>query len=338
MIKIKNKNSKTKGILIKGGQYLDVLTSIDTMVFDKTGTLTTGEFHITDIYTKGNYTEDEILQFAYFAESQSNHPIAISIQKEAKTRNITIEHASDITELSGQGISTIINNKTLLVGNIRLMSTHNIDMELENFNVLDTTTANGSYIYIAIDGQLQGFITIADLPKEEANKMLSKLKSLGINHTQMLTGDSKTAAKLAFDKLDIDEFYSELLPIDKVDAIDSLIKKGHKTAFIGDGVNDAPVLARADVGIAMGALGSDAAIEAADIVLMTDELSKLPEAITISKFTRRIIIENIILALGIKLAVMALGVFGIATMWMAIFADVGVTVIAIFNSMRILKA
>ncbi len=326
-----------KGILIKGGQYLDVLNSIDTVVFDKTGTLTTGTFKITNIHTIGDYSEDEILQFAYSAEYQSNHPIAKSIQNEAMARNIQIDTSSDIKEISGQGISTTVDNKSILVGNARLMAQHNIDIDSPDLTT-PSSVNTGSYIYIAVQGILQGVISIADLPKEEAKNTLQQLKSMGIKHTQMLTGDSKHAAKLAFDELELDEFHAELLPADKVDVINSLINKGHKTAFIGDGVNDAPVLARADIGIAMGALGSDAAIEAADMVLMTDELSKLPEAIKISKFTRRVIIENITLALGVKLAVMLLGVIGIASMWMAVFADVGVAVIAIFNSMRILRA
>ncbi len=328
-----------KGILIKGGQYLDALESIDTIAFDKTGTLTTGTFNITNIYTADAQSENEILKLAYLAENHSNHPIALSIKKEAKARNIQISPLEHIREIAGQGISTNIDNKPLLVGNARLMEKYNIKLELNNPAIkIDYDKPHGTFIYISLDGKLNGIIEIADLPKEGVNQTLKKLKSIGIKYTQMLTGDCNNAAELAFEQIDIDSFKAELLPEDKVNAIDSLIKEGKKTAFIGDGVNDAPVLAMADVGIAMGALGSDAAIEAADVVLMTDELSKIPEAIHISKFTRKIILENIIMALGVKLAVMVLGAIGIATMWMAVFADVGVAVLAIFNAMRILKA
>lgn len=322
-----------KGILIKGGQYLDALEKLDTVVFDKTGTLTTGTFEVTGVYPTDQNTKQDVLKWAQLAESQSNHPIALSILKAAEKSTPVNLPSVQTKEIPGQGVCAQVEGKTIYAGNDRLMTEQNISLDAAQSQI-----KKGTVIYIAVDKILKGWIEIADLPKSEAHDTLKKLKDQGISYIEMLTGDSTNAAQLVSDSLPLDDFKAELLPEDKVTAVDALIKKGRKLAFVGDGVNDAPVLARANVGIAMGALGSDAAIEAADVVLMTDELSKISEAVSLSKFTRRIIIQNIVLALGVKFAVMGLGVFGIATMWMAVFSDVGVAILAVFNSMRILRA
>ncbi len=320
-----------KGILIKGGQYLDALYDLKTVVFDKTGTLTAGQFKVESIQPVDGISEDQLIVWASLAESHSNHPIAKSIKEASKhlVSNTAVDRYEDI---AGHGVRANLGNLEILAGNKRLMRHENV-----NFPDGDIL---GTAIYIAVNGIYKGWIQIADLPKADVHQALSALRKQNITHIEMLTGDTHSAAELTANALDLDGYKSELLPEDKVYAVEALEEKykGHgKLAFVGDGVNDAPVLARADLGIAMGGLGSDAAIEAADVVLMTDEPSKIAEAIRISRFTRNIVLQNISFALGIKVAVMALGAVGIATMWMAIFADVGVAILAVLNATRILR-
>lgn len=316
-----------KGILIKGSNYLELLKDLDTVVFDKTGTLTEGVFTVTEIKEK-DISKEKLIKVAAMAESFSNHPIALSIVKKYG-KEINKELIDNYEEISGHGIKAYINNESVLVGNDKLMKKFNI-----NYN---ETNSIGTVVYVAINNEFKGSIVISDKIKENAKEALNSLKKAGIKKTVMLTGDnSKTADKVA-QTINIDEVHSELLPLDKVNKVEGLLEasKGKgKLAFVGDGVNDAPVLARADIGIAMGAIGSDAAIEAADIVLMKDDLIALADAIKISKKTNRILWQNIIFALGIKVIVMALSTMGIANMWSAVFADVGVTIIAILNSIR----
>ncbi|RKD30048.1 heavy metal translocating P-type ATPase [Thermohalobacter berrensis] len=314
------------GILVKGGSYLEALTNVDTIVFDKTGTLTKGIFKVTNIQTLGSLTERELLKYAAYAESYSNHPIAISILK-AYDDEINEKLVKDYKEISGQGIKAIIEDREILIGNSKLMTINEID-----FNTVDV---DGTVAYVAIDGNFEGYIVISDELKTDTSKGISKLKKLGIKNLSMLTGDNKLVAEKIGEKLGIDKVFAELLPHEKVEKFE-LIQKNKKgnTIFVGDGINDAPVLARSDIGIAMGGLGSDAAIEAADVVIMTDEISKLADAIKISKKTKKIVWQNIVFALGIKILVLILGALGMATMWAAVFADVGVAVIAILNSIR----
>ncbi len=320
-----------KGILIKGGQYLDALYSLKTVVFDKTGTLTEGKFKVETLLPVNGTSTETLLKWAAIAEAHSNHPIAKSIVDRAglTQESMMVDAYEDIP---GHGVKATRGSEVILAGNMRLMKKENIEFE----QAPDVGTA----VYVAVNGTYKGWIQIADLPKADAVAAISALRKERISHIEMLTGDTRGAAELTARSLDLDGFKSELLPEDKVFAVEALEEKYGSTgtlAFVGDGVNDAPVLARADVGIAMGALGSDAAIEAADVVLMTDEPSKIAEAIHISRFTRNIVLQNIIFALGIKVAVMILGALGIATMWMAIFADVGVAVLAVLNAARILK-
>ncbi|WP_430883706.1 heavy metal translocating P-type ATPase [Fusibacter sp. JL216-2] len=320
-----------KGILIKGGQYLDALYNLKTVVFDKTGTLTEGQFKVESLQPVDGVSDKQLLEWASLAEAHSNHPIAQSIIKESGG-NIDDTQIESYEEIAGHGVRAISGTLEILAGNKRLM-------KKEGITFADKQTL-GTAVHVAVNGVYKGFIQIADLPKADVEKALKALRDHNISHIEMLTGDTRSAAELTAKALDLDGFRAELLPEDKVYAVEELeakYKKDGKLAFVGDGVNDAPVLARADVGIAMGGLGSDAAIEAADVVLMTDEPSKIADAIHISKFTRNIVLQNIVFALGIKLAVMALGAVGIATMWMAIFADVGVAILAILNATRILK-
>lgn len=321
-----------KGILIKGGNYLEALNDVETIVFDKTGTLTKGVFKVTDINAKSDIAKRELLKYAAFAEAYSNHPIAISILKEYGNE-IDKEEIEDYNEISGHGTKIRLKGgKTLIVGNDKLMLKENI--------TFDKVEAAGTVVHIAVDKEYIGYIVISDEIKEDSKQAINALKDIGIKKTIMLTGDSNLVGEKVAKDLGLDEAYTELLPDQKVDKLEEIDKekspKG-KIVFVGDGINDAPVLARADIGIAMGGLGSDAAIEAADVIIMTDEPSKIASAIKIAKRTKGIIYQNIVFALGIKALVLILGAFGLATMWEAVFADVGVAVIAVLNAMRALK-
>ncbi len=322
-------SASKKGILVKGSNFLDVLTQVKTVVFDKTGTLTKGEFKVSEIVTFNSFTNEQIMEYAAYTEANSNHPIAKSIY-DAFGKNIDISRINQFEEISGHGIKAVIDGKTILAGNDKLMHKENINHPFCN--------VKGTVIHIVIENIYAGYIIISDTLKDDAIETIKKLKAKNIL-TVMLTGDNKLAAADFATKLNIDKYYAELLPEDKVTHIENMIDKSNngKIAFVGDGINDAPVIARADIGIAMGALGSDAAIEVADVVLMTDSPSKVIDAIDVSNSTRNIVWQNIIIAMGIKLIFIILGVFGIASMWEAVFGDIGVTLIAIFNSIRILK-
>ena len=316
-----------KGVLVKGSNYLELLKDLETVVFDKTGTLTEGVFTVTEINTN-DIQKEKLIEIAAMAESFSNHPIAISIIKEYG-KEIDKEVIKEYEEIAGHGIKAVINNEEVLIGNAKLMNQFNI-----SYNEVDSI---GTVVYCAINGEFKGSIVISDKIKENAAEALINLKAAGVKKTVMLTGDNKKTAENVGEKVNIDEVHSELLPLGKVKEVEKLLKASNKNgrlAFVGDGVNDAPVLARADIGIAMGGIGSDAAIEAADVVLMKDDINALVDAINVSKKTNKILWQNIIFALGIKVIVMVLGTFGIANMWTAVFADVGVTIIAIINSTR----
>ncbi|MFP4198436.1 MAG: heavy metal translocating P-type ATPase [Halanaerobium sp.] len=316
------------GILVKGGNYLEALNELDSIVFDKTGTLTEGDFKVTEVQIFSDHSRDEILKIAAEVEQFSNHPIAQSIV-EAAADYTKYSAAAEYQEISGAGIKARLNNNQILAGNERLMQKNNIDyLKAES---------TGTVVYLAQNGEFLASIIIADRPKEDAKGAISRLKELGINNLSMLTGDnSQTAAEVA-SNLGLDNYYAELLPDQKVEKVEELLKSSKKLAFVGDGINDAPVLARSDLGIAMGGLGSDAAIEAADVVLMTDEPSKIVTALKIAAKTKKLVWQNIVMALSIKAAVMILSIFGLASMWAAVFADVGVALMAVFNVMRILK-
>lgn len=319
-----------RGVLIKGSNYLEALTKLDTVVFDKTGTLTKGVFKVTNIAPAGDFTPEQVLELAAYTESFSNHPIALSIRK-AYGQDIAQEKVKDYTEISGHGISATINGQKVLAGNEKLMKRDHLSFD-ESFQM-------GTKVYVAVDGQYAGCITIADEIKEDSKSAIAGLKALGVSKVVMLTGDNAQIAETIGNELELDEVYAELLPADKVEKLEMIDRQKQpktKLAFVGDGINDAPVLARADIGIAMGGLGSDAAIEAADIVLMTDELSKLIEAVDIARYTKKIVWQNILFALGIKALFLLLGAFGVATLWEAVFADVGVTLLAILNAMRVI--
>ena len=316
-----------KGVLVKGSNYLELLKDLKTIVFDKTGTLTEGVFTVTEINTN-DIQKEKLIEVAAMAESFSNHPIAISIIKEYG-KEIDKEVIEEYEEIAGHGIKAVINNEEILIGNAKLMNQFNI-----SYNEVDSI---GTVVYCAINGEFKGSIVISDKIKENADEALMNLKAAGVKKTVMLTGDNKKTAEKVGEKVNIDEVHSELLPLGKVKEVEKLLKASNKNgrlAFVGDGVNDAPVLARADIGIAMGGIGSDAAIEAADVVLMKDDINALVDAINVSKKTNKILWQNIIFALGVKVIVMVLGTFGIANMWTAVFADVGVTIIAIINSTR----
>ncbi|MEG2338603.1 MAG: heavy metal translocating P-type ATPase [Clostridium sp.] len=316
-----------KGILVKGSNYLDALKDIDMIVFDKTGTLTKGIFKVTDVVPRNGFDTDEILRLCAYAESNSNHPISKSIVEyfgHVIDKNIVENYA----EISGKGIKCTVKGKEILAGNKKLLEDNNVHIGEIDFV--------GTAVLVAISGKFAGYILINDEIKEDTIDGIKSIKDMGIKETTMLTGDNKKVADKIAKDIGIDHVYAELLPQNKVEIFEK-ISKGRRAAFVGDGINDAPVLARADVGIAMGGLGSDAAIEAADIVIMTDEISKVAEAIKISKLTSNIVMQNIILALAVKGLVLALGTVGLATMWEAVFADVGVTLLAVLNSMRVLK-
>lgn len=319
------------GILIKGGNYLEALNSVDTVVFDKTGTLTQGVFRVTSIQPKKDWTEEKLLEYAALAESYSNHPIATSILQ-AYGQEPELEQLTDYEELPGQGVKVKINGLEVLAGNGNLMSNHSIPW--------DDPLAKGTVIHLAVDNQYAGYLVIADQLKEDAGKALGDLKTWGIKNLIILTGDNAGIAQQIGKQLGVDKTFAELLPQDKLSQLEniSLNKSSNgKIIFVGDGVNDAPVLARADIGVAMGALGSDAAIEAADIVLMTDEPSKLVTALKIARKTKNIVWQNIGLTMLIKGLVLILGAGGLATMWEAVFADVGVALLAVLNAMRVMK-
>ena len=316
------------GVLIKGGNDLEVVSHINTIAFDKTGTLTKGEFRVQKVFSVSDVSDAFLLEAAAHGESLSTHPIARSIL-EAYQKPINPNRLSEIEEFPGRGIRAFLDGKELLVGNRKLLSEHGIET--------DEAEQNGSSTYVSFDGKYLGYLLISDTVKENAAKSLAAIKSAGVKRTVLLSGDHREAAEAVAKTLSIDSVYSELLPADKVEQVELLLSEetnGGKLAFAGDGINDAPVLMRADVGIAMGSLGSDAAIEAADVVLMDDDLSKIADVIEIAKKTMRIVRENIIFALGVKFLVILLGALGIATLWEAVFGDVGVTVIAILNSMR----
>lgn len=320
-----------KGILVKGSNFLDALTEVKNVVFDKTGTLTKGEFKVSEIVPHNEFTKDEILKFAAYAESNSNHPIAQSIL-EAYENNIEQTKIGNVTEIAGHGIEAEVNGKVVIAGNDRLLHSKNIKH--------DKCNVEGTVVHIAIDSKYAGYIVISDAVKEDAALAIEDLKKLGVKKIIMLTGDNSYAAQIIAEKLNIDEVYAELLPEDKVKYIEKFLSdsdKNEKVAFVGDGINDAPVLARADVGIAMGALGSDAAVETADVVLMNDTPSSVATSIRIAKKTRRIVWQNILFALGVKLMFIILAALGVATMWEAVFGDMGVALIAILNAMRVLK-
>jgi Cd2+/Zn2+-exporting ATPase len=321
--------SSRKGILIKGSNFLDALTKVKTVVFDKTGTLTKGIFRVTEIEPRNGFTKEELLRLAAEAESQSNHPLAQSI-REAYSKDVSNLKLENYQEIPGLGIKAKVENKSLTAGNDQLL--HREDIEHSDCNL------NKSVVHIAIDRKYAGYIIISDELKEDSHQAINKLRNVGIEKIYMLTGDNHNVAESISLDLKLDGFFAELLPEEKVSSLECIMEKStNKTAFVGDGINDAPVIARADVGIAMGALGSDLAIETADIVLMTDKPSKVATAIQIAKRTRKIVWQNIAFALGVKSFFIVLGSFGIATMWEAVFADMGVALIAILNSLRVLK-
>jgi Cd2+/Zn2+-exporting ATPase len=340
--------ASSRGILVKGGNYLEALAQTQRVVFDKTGTLTKGVFHVQEIQlaNSGNSKDADnspdqgdseeirkrgLLELAAHAEHYSNHPISLSL-KQAYGREISADRISDMEEISGHGVRAIVDNKEILVGNKKLMKQYDISHHQEE--------VSSTIAHIAIDRQYAGYVLIADEIKEDARRAIKELKEVGIRQIYMLTGDNEAAARKTAQMLDLDYAYSNLLPADKVEKLEEILRLStskSKLAFVGDGINDAPVLARADIGIAMGGLGSDAAIEAADIVIMTDEPSKITTAIRIAKKTLGIAWQNINLAIIVKAAVLILSALGITALWAAIFADVGVTVIAVLNSLRALN-
>lgn len=324
-------SASRKGILVKGSNFLEGLNDIKYVVMDKTGTLTKGKFEITAIETKNGINSQQLLELAAYAEAHSTHPIADSI-KECYGRGIAEERITAYNEISGYGIQATIDGQEVLTGNARLMEKFSVNFE--------EVKEIGTIVYLAVEGMYMGHLLIADAIKEDAIESIAAMKSLGIKNIIMLTGDSKKVGEAIAQKLGITEVYSELLPQDKVVKFEEILsrkERNEKVAFVGDGINDTPVLARSDIGIAMGGLGSDAAIEAADVVIMDDKPSKIVTAMQVAKDTRRIVWQNIFFALGVKGLFLILGAFGFATMWEAVFADVGVTVIAVLNSMRILN-
>lgn len=319
------------GVLVKGGNYLEAVSEIHTIVFDKTGTLTKGEFKVTGLVTENGTTEAELLELAAFAEGYSNHPIAGSI-KDAYGKPLDMSRVDNAKEQAGHGIQVLVDGKEVLVGNEKLM--------VENGIAYTPCTMAGTICYVAWERQFAGAIVISDSIKVGAKEAIHKMKQVGIQKCVMLTGDRKEAATVIAKELEIDEVYAELLPGDKVAKVEDQmngLREKEKLAFVGDGINDAPVLTRADIGFAMGSMGSDAAIEAADVVLMDDDVRKIAAVVQISRKTITIVKQNIVFALGVKAIVLVLGAIGVANMWEAVFADVGVAVLAILNSMRTLK-
>ena len=318
------------GVLVKGSNYLEALSNMDTIVFDKTGTLTKGEFKVSKVIPKG-ISEQELLRIAAFSENYSNHPIGNSI-KEAYGKNIPNEAVLEVKELAGYGIRAIIEGKEVYVGNGKLMEQQHISYE--------KVESIGTNVYVAMEGNYVGAIVISDTIKEGAKEALLKMKKVGVKQSVMLTGDRQEVAEAVAKQLGLTKVYGDLLPEDKVNKVEALLEKEQgkgKLAFVGDGINDAPVLTRADIGIAMGSMGSDAAIEAADVVIMDDDIRKIASVVKISRKTITIVKQNIVFALGIKALFLLLGAFGLASMWEAVFADVGVSVLAILNAMRALR-
>ncbi|MCP4180381.1 MAG: cadmium-translocating P-type ATPase [bacterium] len=319
-----------KGILIKGSNYLEALHRVATVVFDKTGTLTKGVFNVVEIVPSCDVEENKLLEYAAYAEAFSDHPIALSIKNSFGEHNIEKDKIKNYSEKSGIGINCDYNKYQILCGNSRLMEENKI-----NYTKADKP---GTVVYVAVNSKFQGYLLIADEIKEDAANAIEKLKALGIKKTVMLSGDNKEIANVVADKIKIDEVHAELLPDQKVGELEKIEKANSsqgKIMFVGDGMNDAPVITRADIGVAMGGLGVDAAIESADVVIMNDEPSKIPTAIGIARRTRKIVVQNITLALGVKVVVLVLGAIGMATMWEAVFADVGVALLAILNSSRV---
>lgn len=316
------------GILVKGSNYLETLANARTVVFDKTGTLTKGSFFLTEVHPK-NISESKLIEITALAESFSNHPISASIRK-ACNEKLDISRVSDIEEISGHGVKAIVDGKTVYAGNEKLMTQIGIEYEKAD---------NGTIVHVAIENEYSGYIVVADKIKEDSKAAISNLKASGIENTVILSGDKKAVASAISDELGIDTVFAELLPNKKVEKLEEIINSSAdgSIVFVGDGINDAPSISRADVGIAMGALGSDAAIEAADIVLMDDKPSKIPLAVKIAKNTKSIVRQNIVFALTIKFIVLILSAFGMSNMWEAVFADVGVSVIAILNATRAMK-
>ena len=318
------------GILIKGGNYMETLADAEVVVFDKTGTLTKGTFRVTQMVPQGGVSKEQLLETAALAESSSNHPISQSLRA-AYGGELASSRVTNVEEIAGHGVKAVVDGRTVFAGNGKLMQQAGIAYE--------EVTLPGTVVYVAADGVYLGCLLISDEVKPDAKEAIARLKAEGVKRTVMLTGDSRPVAQAVAKQLGVDEVHAELLPGDKVDAVEKLMQeKTGSLVFMGDGINDAPVLARADVGVAMGALGSDAAIEAADIVLMDDKPAKLAAAVGISRRTLRIVRQNIVFALAVKLLVLVLSALGLANMWAAVFADVGVSVIAILNATRALHA
>lgn len=318
------------GVLVKGSNYLEAVAEMTTIVFDKTGTLTKGEFKVTDVITE-NGSKEELIELAALGEGYSNHPIANSI-REAYGKELDLNRVTNTEEIAGHGIKAVIDGKTVLLGNEKLMKSESI--------FYTPCKSIGTVVYVACNGVFEGAVVISDTIKDGAKEAIHDMKQVGVRHTVMLTGDRKEAAETVAQTLGIDEVHAELLPGGKVEQVEALLKaekEKERLAFVGDGINDAPVLTRADIGIAMGSMGSDAAIEAADIVLMDDDVTKIASVVRIARKTLRIVKQNIVFALAIKALVLILGALGMANMWEAVFADVGVSVIAILNSMRTLN-
>ena len=315
-----------EGILIKGIDGLESLSKLETVVFDKTGTVTEGKFEVRDIVSRG-VSKDELLELAAYSEYYSNHPIAKSIVTAYKDE-IDENLIKNYKEVSGCGVIALVNDKKVIIGNDKLLNQENI--AVEEVNDFGTT------IYVACDGQYLGYLVIGDKIKDSAYNLVNNLKKNGINRVVMLSGDTEDMVKIVADKVNIDEYYSQLLPIDKVQKLREIKEKSY-TAFVGDGINDALVIKEADLGISMGGIGSDAAIEASDVVLMHDNLDKIVTAIKISHITQKIVMFNIVFALGFKFLMLVLATFGLASIWMAVFADVGVTLLAVLNALRIMK-
>lgn len=315
------------GILVKGGNYLEAFAEINTIAFDKTGTLTKGDFQVSEIVTIG-ISEAELLEYAAYAESYSNHPIAQSILH-AYNQAIDQSQIKDYQEIAGEGVNATVKGKKVTIGNRKLMERFNLD-----YPQINTV---GTVAYIAINKQYVGHLIIADSLKADTAAGIKQLKQLGLKNMVLVSGDNKKVAEAIGAELGINQIHGELLPEDKVNVVADLIDQGNKVAFVGDGINDAPVLARSNIGVAMGGLGSDAAVEAADVILISDQISQLATTIKISRYTRKIVWQNIVLALGIKAIFLLLGAFGIATLWEAVFADVGVTILAVLNATRALR-
>ena len=324
------------GVLVKGSNFLEAAANLDTMVFDKTGTLTKGEFKVSSIVPTEGVDTDELLELAAYGEVYATHPIGKSILEAASSKDIDTSRLEDVQNVTGRGTSAKLDGKPLLVGSRKLLLENDIKEIFE-----ESSSELGTLTFVSYDGKYKGYIVIADTIKEDAKTSIAELKNEGVKRTVMLTGDRKKTAEAVATELGLDDVKYELLPADKIEEVEELISKNKegdsKLGYVGDGINDAPVLMRADVGFAMGSLGSDAAIEAADIVLMDDDLSKLPMILRIAKRTMRVVKSNITFAIGVKILILILSAFGLASMWVAVFGDVGVSIICIINSMRVLK-